>query len=473
MQFDLNRISGPIDRRYDVCVIGAGAAGITVAVKLARLGKRVALCEGGAFEYDPASQDCYAGEVIGDPYFDLDAARLRYFGGSTNHWGGMSRSFDPVDFDRGYLGPEYRWPIGYDDLNAYLSEACDILEINDQFEDQTIDDRYGIKRIQFELSPPVRFGEKFHDEITASDKIDLYINANFTGFTGADRRVNEVVLSNYDGTAFPIRTGMVIMAMGGIENSRQLLWVAQRHGSAFFDDQTPIGRYWMEHPHFTLGKALVANSVSDHEHYAIAGQAQQKLGILNCGFRVEKRSPQTTKQLVRELACVAPKVGEWAADLAGRNLICGVRFRAAWEQAPVFENRVALSADSKDQFGIPTTELHWRKTALDRKTIELSCDHLNLWLLDSELGRLRLNDWVYKDLDYPERDELAGYHHMGGTRMSTSARYGVVDGNCRMFGSENIYIAGSSLFTTGGHNNPTLPLVQLSLRLAEHLGRIV
>ena len=70
---------------------------------------------------------------------------------------------------------------------------------------------------------------------------------------------------------------------------------------------------------------------------------------------------------------------------------------------------------------------------------------------------------------YPENDELAGLHHMGGTRMASNKSLGVVDSNCKIFGSNNIYIAGSSIFVTGGHNNPTLPIVQFSLRLAEHL----
>ena len=76
---------------------------------------------------------------------------------------------------------------------------------------------------------------------------------------------------------------------------------------------------------------------------------------------------------------------------------------------------------------------------------------------------------MIKNEDYPDYDELAGYHHMGGTRMSNSSKFGVVDSNCKVYGSKNLYIAGSSIFTTGGHNNPTLPIVQFTLRLADHL----
>ena len=88
------------------------------------------------------------------------------------------------------------------------------------------------------------------------------------------------------------------------------------------------------------------------------------------------------------------------------------------------------------------------------------------------LGRIKLEDWVLNNEEYPENDELAGYHHMGGTRMHNLEEYGVVDKNCRVYGSKNLYMAGSSVFTTGGYNNPTLPIIQLTLRLADHLASI-
>lgn len=67
---------------------------------------------------------------------------------------------------------------------------------------------------------------------------------------------------------------------------------------------------------------------------------------------------------------------------------------------------------------------------------------------------------------------MGGYHHMGGTRMHKNPNYGVVDENCKVHGSKNLYVIGSSIFTTGGHNNPTLPIIQFTLRLADHLIKI-
>ena len=81
-----------------------------------------------------------------------------------------------------------------------------------------------------------------------------------------------------------------------------------------------------------------------------------------------------------------------------------------------------------------------------------------------------LKNWVFDNYNFPDNSR-GGQHHMGGTRMHKNSTYGVVDSNCKVFGIQNLYIAGSSIFTTGGHNNPTLPIVQFSLRLADHLSK--
>jgi len=469
MLIDLNKMEQQPEGRYDVCVVGAGAAGITIALKLAEKGKRVALCEAGELDYSVESQEVYAGRVIGDPYFELDSARLRFFGGSTNHWGGWSKSFEPGDFERGYMGEEYQWPIGFDDVNAYLHEACKIVEVDSTFSEDVIDVEHGIKRIEFKHSPPVRFLDKYLDAIVKSGNIDLFINANFHDLSGANRRVASAHFNSYTGKSFELSFDTIVITMGGIENSRQLLWIRRQHPDLFFDDSLPIGRYWMEHPHFTLGEALLSDDPATERYYSLTTEIQKKFGILGCGFVVKKQGDSGTKRLIKDLLCVAPSVGEWAADLAGKKLICAFRFLAAWEQAPVFENRVALSSSDRDRFGVPLTELFWQKGSIDRKTMEVSAHQFSKWIMNRNLGRARLDEWVYDNGEYPTDGELAGYHHMGGTRMSHLAKFGVVDGNCRVFGSENLYVAGSSVYTTAGYNNPTLAILQLSLRLADHL----
>ena len=452
---------------YDVTIVGAGAAGITLALKLSSKGKKVALVEAGGLEYSDESQQVYSAKTVGDPYFELDEARFRYFGGSTNQWSGMCRTFEPEDFNRGYLGDEYKWPIDFEELDRYRAEACEILETPSEFNDVTFMDS-DVESIGFNYSP-VRFGSKYFETLAANPLVDIFLNSNLVDVTFSGDQVTSIKVASYNDNVSTISSQNFVFAMGGIENSRYLLWLQTKYGNSFISDECPVGRYWMEHPHFTLGQAIVDKRKVSEPFYSISPQAQIDEGIMNCGFRVEDLSDEEgTIALIRDVLCLAPSLGQSLVSLAGKNLVCGVKFRAAWEQSPEARNRILLD-NEKDQFGIPKPILNWRKSELDRKTIVSSVERFNDWLLSIDGGRIKLHSWILNEEDYPINDELAGYHHLGGTRMHSSEEFGVVDNNCKVYGSSNLYMAGSSIFTTGGHNNPTMPIVQFALRLADHL----
>ena len=468
MIYDLENFNeSSIDINYDICISGAGAAGITLAIKLSEFGFKVILCEAGSDDYTEISQKNYVGKINGDPYFDLDVARLRYLGGTTNHWNGMCRPFEKIDFNRSYLGKEFVWPIKYEEILKYQNEACKILEIKNDFIINNPNNEL-LRKVNFHSSPPVRFKDKYLDKIKSSKNLTLILNSNLKDIQGEKNIITSALFENYNNKTVSIKAKKYIFSMGGIENSRYLLWFAQKYKSKYFDASCPIGKYWMEHPHFTLGSALVEKKVSKNIYYSIDEKMQRELKILNCGFRINEISHRETNNKIKEIMCITPKFGMKLASLFEKRLICGARLFAAWEQEPNISNAVKLTQELSP-LGIPTIELNWKKTSFDRKTINQSIILLNEWLLAKDLGRIQLHDWLIENENYPEYDELAGYHHMGGTRMSETKKHGVVDSNCKVFGSKNLYMAGSSVFTTGGHNNPTLPIVQFSLRLADHL----
>ena len=452
---------------FDVAVVGAGAAGITITNEISSLGYNVALIEAGDFEYTDESQEIYTAKTIGDPYFDLDVARLRYFGGTTNHWNGWCRSFEEEDFNREYLGEEFKWPITLKDIDPFKEKACNILEIPKNFKDTKLKNSK-IRKIEFHFSPPVRFRDKYYENLINNTNVHVFLNANLTDVQYEKSNIIGLNLSSYNGINTTIKANKYVFAMGGIENSRYLLWFYEKYKDNFIANSPSLGRYWMEHPHFTLGQAIVDKRKVNEKFYSLSGETQKNMGILNCGFRVLELNDTALKGLLREILCIAPTLGKSLANLAERNLICGVGFRAAWEQAPHYENRITLDTE-KDKFGIPKPILNWQKKSLDRKTVMKSVEIFNQWLLEIDGGRIQLDDWLINKKNYPTNDELAGYHHMGGTRMHENPEFGVVDKNCKVYGSNNLYMAGSSIFTTGGHNNPTLPIIQFALRLANHL----
>lgn len=457
---------------YDVIVIGSGPAGITTAMALRRHGRRVLVLEGGLEDFNNDSQDIYRGEVVGDPYFALDVTRLRQFGGSSNHWGGFCRPLDDFVFEKRLGSEVLQWPISKADLDPYLPEARSILETEPPEDDFVLDESFGLRRMFWEFSPPVRFALKYNDFFETTEGLDLCIGANVTGFETADMLVTGVVVRDYHGNSSTVSGDLVVLAAGGIENSRILLAAERASQGSFLDPRVPLGNYWHEHPHFWVGNIIVPEDFPSGAFFGLTGEAQARLNILNCSLRIG-RVRQVNRSGIRrfaaQIACTAPELGRRIYDAAGRRLICGTGVRAAWEQEPRFENRIKLSESETDRFGMPRPELHWTKSDLDRRTIERNFIQFGSYLAEADIGRAQMSRWLRREDDYPEGDELAGHHHLGGTRMAETPALGVVDRNCRAFGRRNLYVAGSSVFPTGGQSNPTMTIVQLSLRLADHL----
>ena len=242
MLSDLNQVSRKESQfsNFDVAIVGAGAAGITLALKLASYGKKTALIEAGGRDFSEESQEIYRAKTVGDPYFELDTARLRHFGGTTNHWSGWCRTFEPEDFNRRYLGEEYNWPIEFEELDRFRTEACDILEISSIFKDKILDSQR-IESIGFNFSPPVRFGDKYYERLITDPLIHVFLNSNLVDITHSLKCVNSVKVASYNNKVAFINANNFVFAMGGIENSRYLLWLQLKYQSDFISKISPLG----------------------------------------------------------------------------------------------------------------------------------------------------------------------------------------------------------------------------------------
>jgi hypothetical protein len=481
--------------RARICIFGSGPAGMTLALSLAESGIDVLLVEGGGLEFDAESQALYQGTVVGDLYFGLDETRLRYFGGTSGHWGGACRPLDPQDFVARPGRPETGWPIGAEDLVPYLAGACEILEISTQFDDPAF--APGLVWQDFHFSPPVRFGDKYLSYCETAPNLRVCPSSSLVNMlprnTGpAAIGTAEVVtepgeVSEGDHVAWKVEAEIFVLCLGGIENSRTLAWINQQNGRRLIREHDLIGRYWMEHPATWIGEAILFDNAREildqiaflgpdwrdqgmELYLGLTAGKQDENALLNVRFLFLEQAYASTKQLVSELLCLAPTLGYKLASAFDRNLICGGRLEAMWEQTPDPANRVALG-EKRDRLGIPQVELHWRVTDTDRKSIAASSLEFARLFAEHDLGRVRLVDWI-DDETIPMPQNLrhpAHHHHMGGTRMSASPETGVVDADLRVHDLDNLYVGGSSVFPTSGYANPTLTIVQLSLRLADHL----
>ena len=460
----------PQARRFDVCIAGSGPAGMTLALALAEKGKDVLLLEGGGTEFSNRSQDLYIGEITADHYFPLDDARLRFLGGTSNMWRGRCRPLDAIDFAYKDYCPEAHWPIDRQDLDPYLARARDILDIGGTFDDEVLSPT--IQRLTF-LEPdlPTRFGDKYEATLRESQWIVVALETSLIGVEIEGARVAGFRVRDFEGHNRTVWAEAFVLACGGIENSRLLLHFNAETEGRLVPEARTLGRYWMEHPHTEFGAVVFpSRSNGRRPYWGLTPERMRELGVLNCALRP---GPPITHEGVRELAydlaCTAPRLGEWVWRQTGRELLCEARrLRAASEEEPKFDSYIALSETQRDAFGIPSVELHWRKSTRDVDTVRQAALEFGSLLARQGVGRVHLADWVLEGGPWPE-DTIGGYHHMGGTRMSVSAAEGIVTPELRLWGVDNMYVAGSSVFPSGGHANPTLTIVQLSLRLADHL----
>ena len=226
MIFDLNNLKD-LEKNYDVVIVGSGPAGISCALKFLNRNLRVAILEGGGEFYSRESMNILNGKVVGDKYFDLRAARQRFFGGASNHWGGWCRPLDEHDFIKKSHHDLAYWPIEKSDIDSYLVEASEILEIPNVYEDEVLDENFGIKKISFNFSTPVRFGQKYKS-IFLAENLDLFLNANLVDLSRSMSEIKSATFKSFKGSILKIRSKSFVLAAGGIENSRLMLAINKK-----------------------------------------------------------------------------------------------------------------------------------------------------------------------------------------------------------------------------------------------------
>lgn len=466
-------------------IIGSGPAGVSLALALESQAVPSLILEAGGRDYSDAMQDTYAGTVVGDPYFDLESSRLKYFGGSSNHWSGVCRPLDSVDFQpNSRFESHIGWPITKADLDPYQARVNNILEVG-PFRERPVDP--GLKEIEFSFSPPVNFAFKYEDMFAASTRAHICLNANVTGLQASNGRVAKITVAHLDGRVVTIAPERVVLCMGGIENARLLLWSNQTSPEPITDTQSPLGAHWFDHPHDLSGEVTFFTPINqftsgeDAAFFAPSEAAMAEHGILNGCVRiwgVSEAGPDghsddgTRKRMARSLICGSRIVGDIAASQMDTRVGClSTAIELVWEQEARAENRVTLSDTDRDAFGIPRPVLFWEKSARDYRSAKIIMELFGRHLAETGTGELRVYDHVIDKGAYPLIKWMAGHHHMGGTRMAETAVQGVVDRNLRIFGMENAYVLGSSVFPHAGHANPTYTIVQLALRLGDHLAQ--
>ena len=548
---DANRIPAGSTLHADLCIVGAGAAGIALALALQDSGLDVILLESGSDRPDAAAQALYEGTVA-DAHLHPppDHYRVRRFGGSTTLWGGRCMPMDAIDFERRDYIAHSGWPIGLDDLLPYYPRANQLCEAGDFA--YTVETAFtrpvrpmigGFDSETFStdtlerFSCPTDFGTRYRRRLERGPARVL-LNANLTSLssrpaTQSDasaqpQPVDSAQVRTLAGNHFIVQARNYVLAAGGLEVARLLLASPGASGRGLGNARDVVGRYYMSHIAGTLGTADLSRAgsvwhgyeISDEGIYcrrrlALRPRAQRALqagnfvarlhhpripdpghgsGILSALYLARPIVPyEYAKRLygdapgrgatlahLRNVALDAPGTAAFLWNwlrrrtlaerkfpsiiMRPKNLRFSLDFHA--EQEPNPSSRVKLG-QAVDALGMPRIEIDWRYTGRDVQTVQSALAALAQAFGQTGVGRLDYApDQVEAEMT---RYGAYGGHHLGTARMGTDPADSVVDAQCRLHEADNVYIASSAVFPTSSQANPTLTVVALALRLADHL----
>ncbi len=524
MIFDARNLeTDSVLRGFDICIVGAGAAGITLAMELSKGRIKVCLLESGSLDYDDDTQSLYRGRITNPSYQDIEFNRLRMFGGTTNHWAGSCVPLDPIDFEYRPWVANSGWPFSRSHLDPFYARAhryCDLQEFN-------YNPTYWRNRGNLALLPinekvigtaisqhsePTNFGEKYRKSIKSKKNLEVYLHANLINIQldSSGRKVDKFHAKVLKGAPFKVESKYYIIAMGGIENARILLVSNNMMHQGIGNGNDLVGRYFMDHP-VAKGAILVPTKKPrefkkfmgpsrPHEQvtsfFDLHRSVQEKEELMNIksplqavtkfyaskgveSFHALNRaigSQNLHGDLLDHVGNIASEIDMVVEGISRRYF--GFRlFDSAenggyyvldtmMESPPEPQHRVELGSE-RDKFGQRRVVLNYIITNRVKE---------NLWraltLMATEFGRAGVGRMrLLETQGLRIWDDLINYgsHHMGTTRAHDDPKHGVVDANLKVHGISNLFMAGSSVFPTGGHVPPTLTIVALSIRLSDYL----
>lgn len=520
---DLHALPAGQEFQSDLLIVGAGIAGLVLADAMRGSGRQVDVLEAGGESLEPESQALYAAEMAATPHLGTTEGRFRVYGGSSTRWGGQLLPLAAHDFAQRPHVPHSGWSLDPSQLSPYLSQCEQLLGVNHAPYDRALLKHLpqpGPQLTEADLQPRFSKWAPFHCRNVArslgqrcqqdpATRIFLHASVVSIDLHGDGRHALGVQLRTLQCAAFRFRARQVVIAAGTIETSRLLLASRSVHSHGIGNHSDQLGRWF--HDHLSVKAAVLqprrrrellqrlapwylgATRHTVKLESTAAWQAHQ--GCLNVmghlvfeaqdtsGFAWLRQQLQARQSGITDGQAVpAPSLEQLPAEsldvayLAWKRLVRKRRWCPAGaaitlyidtEQQPNPESRIRLS-EARDALGMPKAMVQWQwgeperqAFAAYRKLFEGQWQAWNFgpirWLESFDPG----SDWQMNVRDT--------YHLMGGTRMTAEPTQGVVDTQLRVHGVDNLFLASCSVFPTGGSSNPTLTLMQLTLRLAELL----
>ena len=531
MIHDLDQFESHMLLEADVCIIGSGAAGITIALEFLNTSHRVVVLEGGGAEYEKDSQEPYQSEVVGLAHGGVNEGRARALGGTTLLWAGQALPLCDIDFEARPWVPYSGWPIAKQTLTPFYARAETVMQIpavtyhtdswpRSKGSPPVYDPaRFTPMYSQFTQEP--NFARKYRERIAAAPNITLLTHANVTHLQAAPNAnaVGEVLVQSFQGKKLRVRARFFIVCCGGIETARLLLASRSVEPEGIGNRNDVVGRFFQDHPGVRAGRVKPLDRRKFHlwcnafrlrqgeyglirygskvrasdawqreaqmlnvcgeiyypeEENAPIAAAKQVMGVLTGrGLRdpaQKAKLPAALKQVARSPHKVAKAT--WQYYVLRQSASVGVidpYLGIGCEQEPNPASRVTLSSQT-DSLGMPRSILDWRLTGAETRTLERFLPAL---VQEWQTRQIGIVDVSGLQLPGREQGRHGGYvdasHHLGTARMGNDPKTSVVDSRCRVHDYANLYIGSSAVFPTGGFSNPTLTIIALCLRISDEI----
>lgn len=496
MLTDILELDNQTTLRGQVVVIGSGIAGAEVATFLARNGREVVLIESGRDRFDPAIQDLNDVIFLGKRHRELNpdsyyhqylprelrgVSRVRQFGGTSNVWTGKWKYLQPVDFEGRPWVENSGWPIDFTDLLEHYRSAAKDYGFGDLEAEAmrpaivTLRERMAASGLKFSSfyweESPTRTAKRFGEEMRRSQNLRGVLGATVTELRLDDacQRVTAVKCRSLEGREITVEGDTVVLATGALETARLLLASDQQQPSGIGNTHDLVGRFYTDHPKHHTGKLRPGSLAQQYAHELQYGP---KPRFCIC-FALDDATQQQHALLEHVLylqPIYARLVGRIWQSVQGRpicrdnnGIVSHYRVKFVTEQAPQSNSRVKLDT-ALDALGQRKLAVDWCFTDQDRRSMATTLELLTERFEEVGLGSFEFGD------DPPCLENMTdAAHQMGTTRMAASPESGVVDTDCRVFGTDNLYVAGSAVFPTGPSYSPTFTILALARRLGQHL----
>ena len=525
----------------EICIIGAGPAGIAIAREFIGTKSKIILIESGGLKFDSKLQSLSSADVASSSKSNLEYSRRRQLGGNSHLWNAPINSrtagwrclpLDRLDFEPREWISHSGWAFKREHLEPYYSRAhqlCNLKQIDYDFDNwqsynfpPLLPDSNHLKNTISQYGNSSIFTRYYPQKISSAANITTLIYSTVLNLktNSVGKKVTSLTASSTRGNQFKIRAKQVVLAAGGIENARLLLLSNQQQRSGLGNQHDLVGRFFMDHPQIDLGlivpfsrqllnktqlydihsmgKASILGAISlkteliireqlpNHAihfypiHHNCLAAAKDSFEVIVDSFtraKIPKGLAYHIHNMIwgqeyfRNVAYWKTRrflsnsnLGRWSFMPAEKSRFSALKLTCQIEQIPLASNQIVLTSD-KDCLGQNKIKLNWRLSDWEINSLAKIVETIEQELDRSKIGYFaRFEESISFDFD-----RVSGFHHLGTTRMHVNPKHGVVNSNSRVHGISNLYVAGSSVFPTGGYANPTLTIVALAIRLADRL----